>query len=110
MGAWGTDPWDNDSAADFFGALWDDVPIVDRVHAGLRSDHGAEVVAALWLCAGLCRVYVWPIDRLDETVALAVAAADRLLAGDDADGYLELWDDPAVRAQVERFRAELAAR
>jgi hypothetical protein len=110
MGAWGTDPWDNDKAADFFGDIWEAAPIVDQVHAGLGSNDGSEMVAALWLCSCLCRAYVWPIDRLDETLALAIKTADRLINGQDEDRYLDLWDDPTVTAQVEGFRSELASR
>lgn len=109
MGVWGDEPWDNDAAADFFGDLWDAVPIVDRVHAGLRADDTFVQVAALWLCAQLCRVYVWPVGRIDETRSLAIAVADSILAGTDPSGYLELYDDdPEVRARIERFRTTIA--
>lgn len=109
MGAWGDEPWDNDNAADWFGALWDDLPIVERVQAGLQADDSWEMVAALWLCSQLCRTYVWPIDALEETRRLAVAAADQILSGHDPDGYLELFDDdPDVRARIASFRAALA--
>lgn len=111
MGAWGTDPWDNDTAADWFGDLWDAVPIVGPVHAGLTSEESDEVVAALWLTVQLCRVYVWPVARMDETLDLAIGAAAAILAGEDPDGHLERWeDDPDVRAQIAGFHAELLSR
>ncbi len=113
MGAWGTEPWDNDEAADWFGELWDDLPLVERVHAGLTSEVGAEVVAALWLCEALCRVYVWPVDDLDRTLDAGISAADQLLAGEDDEDYLSLWegDDAAtVRARIEGVRDELRSR
>lgn len=111
MGAWGTEPWGNDGAADWFGDLWDGFPLAERVHAGLTADSSDEMVAALWLCSELCRVYVWPIDTLDETLRLAVAAADQILAEADPDRYLDRWDgDPVVRGQIEALRAALAAR
>jgi hypothetical protein len=111
MGAWGMDPWDNDTAADWFGDLWDGTSMVDRVLAVLRADGDEATVAALWFCSELCRVYVWPIDRYDETLDAAIAAADRILAGEDEEGLVEMWeDDPAFVAQIEGFRATLAAR
>lgn len=114
MGVWGEEPWDNDSAADFFGGLWDGTPIVDRVHEALRSDDGEEVVGALWLCSELTRVYVWPIARLDETLALAVAAADLILSGEDDSDYLDRWeeagDEGATRVRIQALRDVLAAR
>ncbi|HET7490125.1 MAG TPA: hypothetical protein VFJ85_19530 [Acidimicrobiales bacterium] len=112
MGTWGFDPWDNDSAADWFGELWDDTPIVDRVLEGLRSGGGHEMLAALWLCTQLCRVYVWPVYRLDETLDAAIAAADQLLAGADENGLVELWSDADVDivTQIKGYRSELTAR
>ena len=111
MGAWGKDPWDSDEAADWFGDLWEGTPVVDRVLTALTSGDGEAMQAALWLCTELCRVYVWPIDRYDETLAAAIAAADTLLAGEDDEGLLELWeDDPEIRGRIEAHRAVLVAR
>lgn len=110
MGAWGMDPWDNDGAADWFGDLWSDSTMVDGVLAALNVEGDEATVAALWLCSHLCRVYVWPIDRLDETLDAGIAAAERILAGEDEEGMVELWDDPAFTAQIEGFRDTLLAR
>jgi hypothetical protein len=101
VGAWGNEPWDNDQAADWFGDLWGGTPIVDRVVAALGSGDRDEMFAAMWMCTQLCRVYVWPIERLDETLAAAIAAGEQLLAGADADDITE---------QVETYLAELRSR
>ena len=111
MGAWGTEPWDNDHAADWFGDLWDAAPIVAPVQAGLRSVSSNEAVAAIWLCTQLCRTYVWPIHDLEATLDLAIAAATKILDGKDEQEYLELWEhDPAPRARLESMLAELTGR
>lgn len=110
MGAWGMDPWDNDTAADFFGDLWQDTPVIDRVLETLRGEGDESTVAALWLCSELCRVYVWPIERLDETLDAAIAAAERILAGEDEEGLVEMWDDPDFTAQIEGFLETMRAR
>lgn len=110
MGAWGLDPWDNDTAADWFADLWRDSPVVDRVLEALRQDGDESTVAALWLCSELCRVYIWPIDRLDETVEAAIAAAERILAGEDEEGLVEMWDDPDFNAQIEELLETMRAR
>jgi len=110
VGTWGKQPWENDTAADFFGELWGGTPIVDRVLRALQSDEGETIFAALWLCSELCRTYVWPIDRLEETLTHAVAAADRLLAGDDEDQLLQRWDDGEVADQMRAYREVLASR
>ncbi len=111
MGAWGDQPWDNDDAADFFGDLWEDTPIVDRVIAGLTSGTSSVVVAASWLLLGIGRVYVWPVDRLDEALTAAIDALEVILTGEDEEGYLALWDDdPAVAARLRGYRDELISR
>jgi hypothetical protein len=111
VGAWGEQPWENDSAADWFGDLWDGTPIVERVHAGLRSEDSFEAVAALWTCSHLCRVYVWPVATIDDTLELGISAADRILSGDDDEGFLSLWDDrPDIRQQIEDLRTQLVER
>lgn len=109
MGAWGLDPWDNDTAADWFGDLWTDTPMVDRVLDALRQGD-ESTVAALWVCSQFCRVYVWPIDRIDETVEAAIAAAEQILAGEDEEGLVEMWDDPAFNAQIEGFLETMRGR
>jgi hypothetical protein len=104
------DPWDNDSAADWFGDLWRDTPIVDRVLEVLRDDAGEATVAALWLCSELCRVYIWPVDRIDETIEAAIAAAERILAGEDEEGLVEMWEDADFNAQIEGFLETMRSR
>jgi Domain of unknown function (DUF4259) len=111
MGAWGPEPWDNDDAADWFGDLFETVPIVDKVLEGLSDESGSVNVAAIWMCVVLCRVYVWDIDRMDETLEAAINAADRILAGEDEERLLELWDnEPSQIARIQGYRDELASR
>jgi len=111
MGAWGKEPWDNDTAADWFGGLWETSDLPIKVRQGLDSESSDEVVAAIWVCAELCRNYVWPIEALDDTLRAAVAAAERILNGEDDDQYLELWaNDAEVVDRLTGFRQALAAR
>jgi hypothetical protein len=112
VGAWGPEPWDNDDAADWFGDLFETLPLVDRVLEGLSPASASAVnIAAIWMCVELCRVYVWDIDRLDETLAAAIGAADRILAREDDERILELWDDdPSQIARIQSYRDELAGR
>ena len=84
--------------------------MVEGVLAALHSDGDEQTVAALWLCSELGRVYVRPIDQPDETLAAGIAAAERILAGEDEEGLVEMWDDPAFTAQIEGFRDSLQSR
>jgi hypothetical protein len=110
MGIWGREPWDSDQAADWFGGLWDGSSIPEQVVQALRSPNGLDTYPAIWFCTEMCRVYVWPIDRYQETLTSAISACERLIAREDEDQMLDLWDDPEVEAKVESFLAQLTAR
>ena len=36
MGAWNINPWDNDNAADWFGDLFDEVPLREKMAQGYK--------------------------------------------------------------------------
>ena len=73
MGSWGSRPWDNDTAADWFGDLFDEVPLRERVMTSVvQRDCNDTSRAAISVLLFLCRTYVWPVDHLDEDLAEAV--------------------------------------
>lgn len=75
MGAWGLAPWDDDSGADWFGDLFEELPIADRVEQTLNLDpeeYAAEIRAAASMLILLGRTYIWPIDHIDRHLALAI--------------------------------------
>ncbi|MEQ8460629.1 MAG: DUF4259 domain-containing protein [Sandaracinaceae bacterium] len=76
MGAWGMAPWDNDSAADWFGDLFEAAPLAQFVEETLRRDARAspdQVRAAAALLVMLGRTYVWPRKALEGHLSLAIA-------------------------------------
>src|ERR1700677_4311330 len=78
MGAWGKLPWDSDSAADWFGDLFEMTKLAEHVEDTLKSNVEVayeDIRAAASVLLFLGRVYVWPIRDLDRHLALA---ADRL--------------------------------
>ncbi|MEM7165863.1 MAG: hypothetical protein AAF581_10385 [Planctomycetota bacterium] len=75
MGAWDLLPWDNDGAADWFGDLFDDSELAVRVETALAADPEdahEEIRAAAALLIMLGRTYIWPVDRIDATIRLAI--------------------------------------
>lgn len=74
MGTWDTKPWDNDTAADWFGGVFDETELREKVRAALELDlnEHQEIRAAAHVLMSLGRTYVWPIDQLDSDLALAV--------------------------------------
>ena len=83
MGAWGYAPWDADSAADWFGDLFDHVPLAKKVEETLALDpeeYAAEIRAAASLLIMLGRTYVWPIDDIDRHLDLAISQMEKVQA------------------------------
>ncbi|MEQ9491583.1 MAG: DUF4259 domain-containing protein [Alphaproteobacteria bacterium] len=107
MGSWGTSPWDNDGAADWFGDLFDATGFAEHLRDALEGDAVEdleEIRAAASLLILLGRTYVYPIDCLDEHLALAVTKLRQL-----AEPYRELGDEESA-ARVECEIALLEAR
>ncbi|MFH8223446.1 DUF4259 domain-containing protein [Streptomyces sp. NPDC018057] len=133
MGTWDIGPFDNDTAADWSGALDDassadarrDLVLAALTRAAdttgyLDSDLGEEAVAAAALVAAQCpggepvdSAYGprEPVPDLTGLRAPALRALDRVLT--EPSELLELWaesDSASWKAAVDRLRAALAGR
>lgn len=104
MGTWGEKPWDNDAAADYYGELFEDTGLAERVARTLNSEDVSpdEWRAAASVVVLLGRVYVWPIDSYEEHLELAARRLEQILEGDSRE---TLWRDPYMRR---RFREQVA--
>lgn len=83
MGAWATAAWDNDGAADWFDDMFDATGLANYVRETLQRDiewRAEEVRAAAYMVAALGRVYIWPIDDLDNDLALAISKLEEIKA------------------------------
>jgi hypothetical protein len=83
MGAWGYAPWDDDSAADWFGDLFDEIPLATKVEETLNLDpeeYAAEIRAGASLLVMLGRTYVWPVDDIDRHLQLAITQMKKVRA------------------------------
>ena len=83
MGAWATAAWDNDSAADWFGDMFDATGLAKYVEQTLERDveeYHEEVRAAAYMIVALGRVYIWPISELDNHLALAISKLEEIKA------------------------------
>jgi hypothetical protein len=108
MGAWGTAAWDNDSAADWYGDLFDATGFAKHVEDALNRDpeEDADVIrAAAFLLVQLGRVYIWPVDDLDRHLSLAVQkleAVRELEEFQEAEGFVE-----GIDAEIAVLRSRL---
>ena len=106
MGAWGTKPWDNDSAADWFGDMFDSTGLARLVEKTLNSDvedAHEEIRAAAHVLAILCRTYVWPVNDIDRHLALGVAKLEEIKQSG-------IYEEPEFVAALETDLAALRAR
>jgi hypothetical protein len=68
MGSWGIKPYENDSAADWFGDLWEEFPLPSKVEETLKldvDDSHEEIRAAAHVVLQLGDTYIWPADSID---------------------------------------------
>lgn len=110
MGAWGNLPWDNDSGADWFGDMFEDTKLADRVEATLRLDPAEsheEIRAAASVVLLFGHTYVWPIKQIDLHLALAADRLEELLR---LNIYAEAPDLVAsIRDEIQELRSRIKA-
>ena len=81
MGMWAFEPWDNDSAADWYGDLMDSTNLRNAWLKGINEDpeDSPEIVrAAGALFVMLGRVYVWPISHFDADLERTISALSKV--------------------------------
>ena len=110
MGTWSDNPWDNDTAADWFGDLMDATGLRQEWHRGITAgpdeDDGQIRYAAAWLFVQLGRIYVWPIDSYGEDLEATIRVLQELRA----DDWLSEADPEGWVTRIDRYLAELGTR
>jgi hypothetical protein len=108
MGTWGNLPWENDSAADWFGDMFDKTKLAEVVEeTWMRDidDSPEEVRAAAAVLLAFGHTFIWPIKKIDEHLALA---ADRLEAIKQSGFYSDTPEiEAAISLEVEELRSRL---
>ncbi|VTS05945.1 hypothetical protein [Tuwongella immobilis] len=107
MGAWGNEPWDNDSAADFFHHLLTP-DFHDKIMAALSAEDfdGGEWRAAAWVVYQLAHSgYVWPGGSVPMAEACGLAAQRLEQIALESDEGDEFWDSDRLRAEAESLRS-----
>ena len=89
MGTWGYKPYENDAAGDWFGDLWDELPLPAKVEETLEldvEDYHEEIRAAAHLLIQLGEVYIWPVDLLDHHCDLAARQLEAMKKMEEYEG------------------------
>jgi hypothetical protein len=109
MGAWGVAPWDNDTAADWFGEVFDELPLARKVEEALEldgeEDH-EQIRAAAAVLIMLGRTYIWPVEDLERHLKLAIARLKEIRPLYEATGGEE-WAE-AIDGEIAVLEARLA--
>jgi len=82
MGTWGIEPWENDSAADWLAEMFEKTKLDDFIEKTLSldsSDYYEEIRAASMVLIELGRKGVWPFEKLDCHLELAIAKLEEIL-------------------------------
>lgn len=92
MGSWGEKPYENDSAADWFGDVL--TPVSERVQdlldAPVDINLYSEYRAAAWMLTKIGRTFVYPSDKLDDHLS---RLHDRLQTIRNDQAWLDCWRD-----------------
>jgi hypothetical protein len=106
MGAWGMEPWENDGAAEWFGDVMEnsDLPLMVEAALVLDADEYSEDIrAAAYVLLSLGRVFIWPVDKLDEHLKLAIDKLRQIAA-------MEVYAEAGFAPVIEKEIAELESR
>lgn len=92
MGAWGTRPYDNDTAADWFGKVLKPVSddIEELLNRPVDESSYDEYRAAAWLLIKIGRNYVYDVNRRDQHLS---GLHDRLQTMRSDTGWMGTWRD-----------------
>jgi hypothetical protein len=100
MGAWGSAPWDNDLAADWFGELMEATQLARHVEKTLKirdlEEYSPEIRAAAYVLIALGHNYIWPVDDLDRHLKLAISKLKAMRKLADYEGMPEIDQEIAV--------------
>lgn len=106
MGAWGKEPWENDAAADWFGDVMENSGLPLMVEAALVLDveeHHEDIRAAAYVLLSLGRTFIWPVQKLDEHLRLAIQKLREIAA-------MEIYAEAGFAPVIEKEIAELESR
>ena len=94
MGAWGSAPWHNDAAADWFGDVFAGIDIDAHIADAFQYDDDYDRVrAACYLLAVLGHSAVWPgeLERLDDHLERGIELLNDMV--EPGSDFRELWED-----------------
>jgi hypothetical protein len=100
MGAWGKEPYANDTACDFFAGAMEDGPLPEQIGKALESTYENEVRAAAFLLEKVGYGYVYPHDKRDAHIELAIRRLQEML---ENETWITDWKNPEdMRAELKR--------
>ncbi len=90
MGAWGSQAYENDTAADFCDKYLSTTPLPQLIKKGLMSSNYDEIRLACWFLRHIGINYVYPTCELKTDIEEAIAKIKNILRDDE---WLQTWKD-----------------
>ena len=109
MGTWGMSPWENDAAAAWFGHVMENSGLPLMVEAALALDaeeYHEDIRAAAYVLLSLGRPFIWPIEKLDEHLKLAIQKLRQIAA---MEIYVEAEFPPVIEQEIAELESRLSA-
>jgi hypothetical protein len=110
MGDWGTKPWENDVAADWFMNMIETTGLAEYVEKTIEQelgddDPGAradEIRAAVSVLVLLGYGHIWPVDDWENDLKLAISRLEEILPKDYSSSAKE-----QIHAEITVLKARL---
>jgi hypothetical protein len=110
MGGWGTKPWENDTAADWYMNMMEATGLAEYVEKTIHQelgddDPGAamdEIRAAAAVLLLLGHIHVWTGDDLEQHLKLAIVRLEEILARDYGGSCTE-----QIQAEIAALKSRL---
>lgn len=108
---WGSKPWDNDRAADWFAKLMKDTDLPLQVRSALLlcqkedpyGENTAKLRAAVFCMLQFGHVYIWPIEELKKDLQLAIHATEKVLLDEEYCFDEEITDE--IKVELEELKS-----
>jgi len=110
MGTWGIEPWESDLAADWFAKMFEETKLDDFIEKTLcldSLDYYEEIRAAAAVLVGLGRKGIWPTEKLDQHLKLAIAKLEEILGNDSCPVNESKEIVAAITKEIECLKARL---
>jgi len=111
MGTWGIEPWESDLAVDWITEMFEKTKLDNFIEKTLSldsSEYYEEIRVASMVLIQLGRKGVWPFEKLDRHLKLAIAKLEEILSNSSCPVNESEEIVAAITKEIESLKARQA--